>query len=119
MKIAVSSERPVPESPMDSRFGRARYFMIFDDESSSWESLDNDQNLSAPQGAGIQSAANVVNAGCKILISGNCGPKAFTALSKAGVEVYLASNGTVLDALRDFKNGVLKRLEAADVEGHW
>ncbi len=119
MKIAISAEKPNVESPVDLRFGRAKYFMIHDDENQTWELLDNDQNLNSTQGAGIQSAANVVNAGCKVLISGHCGPKAFAALSKAGVDVYIVKGGTVREAAIAYKDGKLNKIESADVEGHW
>lgn len=119
MKIGVSAEQSNPDSPVDPRFGRSKFFMIFDDTNGCWEFIDNIQNLQAVQGAGIQSAANVVNAGCEVLISGHCGPKAFTALNKAGVAVYTVSNGTVLNAIDLFKQGKLNKIESADVEGHW
>jgi predicted Fe-Mo cluster-binding NifX family protein len=119
MKIAVSAEQRVPESPVDSRFGRAKYFMIHDDESGHYNAVDNIQNLQAAQGAGIQSAAAVVNAGCQVCISGHCGPKAFAALDKAGVAVYAVTGGSVLEAVDAFKRGSLKKLDAADVDGHW
>jgi len=119
MKIAVSAEKSDKESPLDPRFGRAKVFMVFDDVNESWECIDNNQNLCSTQGAGIQSAANVVNAGCKILISGHCGPKAFTALSRAGVDIYTVRKGTVIEAVSALKSGKLTKLESADVEGHW
>jgi predicted Fe-Mo cluster-binding NifX family protein len=119
MKIAVSAEQAKPQSPIDPRFGRAKYFMIYDDEKECWEEIDNIQNLEAAQGAGIQSAANVVNAGCTALISGHCGPKAFSALNKAGVAVYTVTEGSVQNAVDAFKLGKLKKLETADVDGHW
>jgi predicted Fe-Mo cluster-binding NifX family protein len=119
MKIGVSAQEATPDSPVDPRFGRSKYFMIFDDTDKSWEIIDNKQNLESAQGAGIQSAATVVNAGCEVLISGHCGPKAFTALSKAGVVVYTISNGSVQNAIDVFKAGKLVAIESANVEGHW
>jgi predicted Fe-Mo cluster-binding NifX family protein len=119
MKIAISAEQATSQSPVDPRFGRAKYFMVYDDQKESWEIIDNIQNLNAAQGAGIQSAANVVNAGCTTLISGHCGPKAFTALNKAVVAVYTVKDGSIQDAVDAFKSGKLKKLETADVEGHW
>lgn len=119
MKIAISAEQPNVESPVDLRFGRAKFFMIHDDENQTWEFIDNEQNLNSAQGAGIQSAANVVNAGCKVLLSGHCGPKAFTALSKAGASVFTVKGGTVQEAVTAYKDGKLKKLVSADVEGHW
>ncbi|MBN1982950.1 MAG: NifB/NifX family molybdenum-iron cluster-binding protein [Chitinivibrionales bacterium] len=119
MKIALSAQEPTPESGVDLRFGRAKCFMVYDDQSATWQSIDNVQNLQASQGAGIQSASIVVNAGCQVLISGHCGPKAFTALSRAGVEVYTVSGGSVAQALESFKQGTLAKMASADVEGHW
>ncbi len=119
MKIAVSAEQPNMESPVDTRFGRAKYFVVIDTTDEKWDVINNEQNLQAAQGAGIQSAANVVNAGCGVLISGHCGPKAFAALSKAGVKVYSVKGGTVKDTFTSYKNGNLTELENADVEGHW
>jgi predicted Fe-Mo cluster-binding NifX family protein len=119
MKIAITSQGATSNSPVDSRFGRAKYFMIYDADQNTFSALDNDQNLNAPQGAGIQSAATVVNAGCTALITGHCGPKAFAALTKAGAAVYTVSGGTVAQAIEAFKRGDLKKIENADVEGHW
>lgn len=119
MKIAVTAENPFPESKIDPRFGRAKQFMIYDDEMETWKVIENKQNLEAAQGAGIQSAAAIVNAGCGVLISGHCGPKAFTALSKAGIAIYTVKEGTVIETINSFKSGNLKRIESADVEGHW
>lgn len=119
MKIAITSQGTDAESLVDSRFGRARCFIVYDTETGSTDTLDNEQNLNAPQGAGIQSAATVVNAGCGALITGNCGPKAFAALTRAGTAIYTVAGGTVAQAIEAFKLGMLKKIENANVEGHW
>jgi predicted Fe-Mo cluster-binding NifX family protein len=119
MKIAISAQGHSSDSPVDMRFGRAKAFVIYDSDHSAYSSIDNEQNLQAAQGAGIQSASTVVNAGCAALISGHCGPKAFTALNKAGVAVYAVAGGTVREAIDSFKRGELKKLQVADVDGHW
>lgn len=119
MKIAISSPSATSDSLIDSRFGRAKFFVVYDTESDVYTALDNEQNLQAAQGAGIQSAATVVNAGCAALITGHCGPKAFAVLNKAGVAVYTMPGGTVREAVASFKSGSLKKNESADVEGHW
>ncbi|MBL8024781.1 MAG: NifB/NifX family molybdenum-iron cluster-binding protein [Fibrobacteres bacterium] len=119
MKIAVTSVGAGPDSLLDSRFGRTAWFVIHDTETGAFESLENQQNLTLPQGAGIQSAAAVVNAGCGVLISNHCGPKAFDVLKKGGIRVYLAADGTVKECIIKHKNGFLRELFSADVEGHW
>jgi predicted Fe-Mo cluster-binding NifX family protein len=120
MKIAVTSERTDLNSPIDTRFGRAKYFLVYDTEKNTYSAIDNKQNLNAEQGAGIQSAQNIINCGVDCIITGHCGPKAFGVLNKANVKVYLINGGTVKEALDAFKNGQLKAIEQSDVvEGHW
>ncbi len=119
MRIAVSAGGREPGSVVDPRFGRTKQFILLDDGSGEWTVLDNEQNFNAAQGAGIQSAARIVNAGATVLITGHCGPKAFAALSKAGVEVYTTDGVTVDKAVEQYRGGELQRLVSADVDGHW
>jgi predicted Fe-Mo cluster-binding NifX family protein len=110
MKIAVTSQGPARESPVDPRFGRSKYFVVYDTETDTYTAHDNTQNLSAAQGAGIQSASTVDRLGCTAVVSGHCGPKAFAALSRAGAAVYTAAEGTVSEAVESFKRGSLKKI---------
>jgi len=119
MQIAVTCRGKDLQADVDPRFGRARGFLVVDTETGSFEHLDNQQNLNAAQGAGIQSAQNVVNSGAELVITGHCGPKAFRVLSAAGVKVVLEAEGAVGQAIEKVKNGDLKPAESADVEGHW
>lgn len=119
MKIAISSEGNYLSSTVDPRFGRAKGFILYDTESSDFEYIDNKQNLESEQGAGVQSAVTVINAGAGVVITGNVGPKAFTALSKGEVDIYLCSNCTVSEAVESLRRGKLTRCEDANVEGHW
>jgi predicted Fe-Mo cluster-binding NifX family protein len=119
MLIAVSAQGETLDSPVDARFGRAPAFVLVDTESEMFKCVPNTQNLQAAQGAGIQSAQSVVNAGAKVLITGNCGPKAFRALSAAGVQVYVGAGGTVREVLQKYREGTLQQAQDANVEGHW
>ncbi|MFW6253747.1 MAG: NifB/NifX family molybdenum-iron cluster-binding protein [Chitinivibrionales bacterium] len=119
MIVAITAQGDSPDAMMDSRFGRASYFLLHDTNSGEYEVLSNTQNLHSVQGAGIQAASTVVNAGCDALITGHCGPKAFTALKKAGVEVYAGCSGKIAEIIEKFKNGSLQKSTQADVEGHW
>ncbi len=119
MKIAVASEKNSLEAPMDPRFGRAQGFIIYNVETGDFVYKGNSQNLNAAQGAGIQSAKNVIDAGAGVLLSGHVGPKAFRALTSAGVEVFTGVSGTVSDAIEKYKSGDLTPAAGADVEGHW
>jgi len=119
MKIAVTSQGTELSSPVDPRFGRAQYFPIFDTETDAVSVCDNNQNLNAPQGAGIQAARTVVEQGAQAVLTGNVGPKAFATLQAAGVEVFTEATGTVRQALDHLQVGKLKATGKANVEGHW
>ena len=119
MKIALSTSGETLEAPLDSRFGRASKFILYDLERDYFEVIDNRQNLDTSQGAGIQSAETIARSGASGLVTGHCGPKAFRVLSAAGIAVYNCGEATVADALKAFREGMLKTMDSADVEGHW
>jgi predicted Fe-Mo cluster-binding NifX family protein len=119
MKIAITSSGESLESRVDPRFGRAAKFIVLDTESGEIQATDNIQNLNAAQGAGIQAAEAVFRLGVESVVTGHCGPKAFQALTAAGIKVYTGAQGTVEEAIEAFKAGNLSAAESADVEGHW
>jgi predicted Fe-Mo cluster-binding NifX family protein len=119
LKIAFTTSGKELFSPMDGRFGRAQRFLIYDTDRKEFELIDNQQNLEAAQGAGIQAAQNVVRAGAEAVVTGHCGPKAFSVLTTAGIKVFNTDAPTVAEALQRFSSGGLKPAGDADVEGHW
>lgn len=119
MKIAVTSTGPELSSEVDPRFGRAMYFLIVDPDTMEFEPVENKQNINLPQGAGIQAGKIVVDKQAEYLLTGNCGPKAFTVLQAAGVKVVTGVSGKVNDAVEKFKNDELRPSAGANVEGHW
>ena len=119
MKVAITSQGRDLNSPVDPRFGRAKYFVVVDTETGDFAAHDNSQNLNAVQGAGIQAGRNVVDLGVHAVITGNVGPKAFATLQAGGVKVYVGASGTIAEALVKFKAGELQCVSKANVEGHW
>lgn len=120
MKIAICAQEDNAQSTVDSRFGRAAYFAVFDDAADQWDFIPNSQNLQAAQGAGIQSAQTVIYAEADILLASNVGPKAMAALKANGVEVFkIDSEVTLEQALIDYTGQKLIPMEKANVEGHW
>jgi len=119
LKIALTTSGSDLNAPLDSRFGRAPKFLIYDLESDKFEVVDNAQNLNAAQGAGIQSAQNIARLGVGALITGHCGPKAFRVLKQASIKIYNASAATVGEALEQYRTGKLAEAASADVDGHW
>lgn len=119
MKIIITSKGENLKSKVDPRFGRAKMFILYDTENGNYELIDNKQNLNAVQGAGIQAGQTVADTEAEALITGNCGPKAFSVLSAGSVKVYIGASGTIEEAIEDFKNDKLKCSDQANVDGHW
>lgn len=119
MKIVFTTSGSDLAAPLDSRFGRAPKFLVYDLDTDTFTVIDNRQNLNAAQGAGIQSAETVARTGAKGLVTGHCGPKAFRVLSAAGIKIYPCNAPTVAAALEEYRAGKLVEAGSADVEGHW
>jgi predicted Fe-Mo cluster-binding NifX family protein len=119
MKIAVSAKGKGLDSEVDPRFGRAPFFVLIDPETMAFDVCENKQNLQLPQGAGIQAAQNIVDGGAEVLLTGNCGPKAFQVLQAAGVKVAVGLSGTVREVVSRFQQGKIEYAQAPNVEGHW
>lgn len=119
MKIALTTCSKTLEGELDKRFGRAAGFLIYDSEQQRCEFVDNNQNLNAAQGAGIQAAQNIIAAGAKCLITGNCGPKAFKVLQSAGVKIFNTDAVSLKECLEQFNDGALTEINSATVESHW
>jgi predicted Fe-Mo cluster-binding NifX family protein len=119
LRIAITAEGKELSSEIDLRFGRAKFLLVVDTESSDFVVHDNQLNLNAVQGAGIQTGQNIANLGVEAVITGNVGPNAFKTLNAAGVKIFLAEKQTVAKAVESFKAGNLKEVDNANVEGHW
>ena len=119
MKIAVTSQGKGLDALVDPRFGRAPYFVIVDTDRDSVTFISNEDNVQAAQGAGVRTAEIVVGQGVDFVVSGNIGPKAFTALSAAGVKVICWADGTVAEAVQLLKEERLRPVQGANVQGHW
>ncbi|HRZ27716.1 MAG TPA: NifB/NifX family molybdenum-iron cluster-binding protein [Spirochaetota bacterium] len=119
MKIAITCGSGDLDSPVDERFGRATGFIVYDLDSGNFIFVDNSQALDSTQGAGIQAAKTVANAGAAAIITGNVGPKAHAALSAADISIYTGATGSVRKAVDDYRNGRLHKAAEANVEGHW
>lgn len=119
MKVAFTATGTNLDSPMDSRFGRSRAYIVVDLETNAFQTYDNSKSMNAAQGAGVQAAEAVARLGVQALVSGHCGPKAFHVLQAAGITVYTTSELTVAAALAAYKAGKLKPITVADVQGHW
>jgi predicted Fe-Mo cluster-binding NifX family protein len=118
MKIAVTAREPSMEAAADPRFGRCAYFVIVDTEQDAFEALEN-TNAALGGGAGIQSAQMIADSGVRVVLTGNCGPKAFDALSTAEVQVVTGCSGTVREVIEHYKAGQVRSASEANVAEHF
>ncbi|TGC10929.1 NifB/NifX family molybdenum-iron cluster-binding protein [Methanolobus halotolerans] len=116
MKVCITSMSDNLEASIDPHFGRCRYFVIADPDSMEFESFEN-AGSSGPGGAGVQAAQQMINRGVTALITGSVGPNAFSLLSAEGVEVLMAAEGSVAEAVSAYRTGSLKKLEAPNSPG--
>jgi predicted Fe-Mo cluster-binding NifX family protein len=119
MKIAITAMGKQIDSQVDPRFGRAQFILILDESGTIVEAVDNSQNLNAMRGAGIQAAKVLADKKVDVLMTGHCGPNAFTTLKAAGIKVGIEQSGTVKEALDRFKRNEVTFAEQPNVEAHW
>lgn len=118
MKIAITATGSSLDDAVDPRFGRASGFLIVDVDTMETTHLPNDA-LKASQGAGISAAEAIARAEACALLTGAVGPKAFQALSVAGVKVYHdLDGGTVREAVERYRRGELEAASAPAHGGH-
>lgn len=119
MKVVFTTSGDDLSAPLDTRFGRAPKFLVYDVDTETFEVIDNQDQVAMAHGAGIQSAGLVARLAPSAVVTGHCGPKAFSVLTAAGVEIYASSAATVGEALEQYRSGKLSQVGAPDVGGHW
>ena len=119
MKIVITAQGQDLSSQLDPRFGRAKWLILTDTDTDSFDVHDNTVNLNASSGAGIQTAQNAANLGAEAVITGNMGPNAFKTLNAVKIKVLLSKASTVQQALDLFKEDKLQPEAGPNVEGHW
>ena len=118
IKVAISATAPTLDADIDPRFGRCQYFIIVNPETMEYETLENSEII-AGEGAGIATAKTLTGKNIDVVITGNCGPNAYDALTAAGIKVITDATGKVKDAVEDFKDGKLKASFKPNVAGHF
>ena len=117
-KIAVSSEGPSLDSPVDPRFGRAAGFVIIDPETMAFKYVDNGASQAMNQGAGIQTAELMTQHDVGVVLTGYVGPKAFHSLSAVGIKIgQNLESLSVRAAVEKYKSGQVSIAEAPNRTG--
>lgn len=116
MRIAVSSTGDSLDSPVDPRFGRCSYFIVFEQDGKHHAVRNMGQALG--NGAGIQAAQQMIDMGIRTVVTGDVGPNAFRVLAAGGVRMFVGSRGTVGSALDAYRNGELRETASSTSPGH-
>jgi predicted Fe-Mo cluster-binding NifX family protein len=106
MKLIIPVEDKSLDLVVCPSFGRAPLFMLFDTDSNICEYLDNEAAASQG-GAGIKAAQALVDTGSEVLITYRCGQNAANVLNAADIKIYKAQDGSVIENINKFKDGVL------------
>jgi len=110
MKICITANSDNLQSQVDPRFGRCRYFIIYDDSDHTFEAIAN-PNVDAGSGAGIQSAQLVISKNVSQVMTGEVGPKAEKALQAAKIQIITSETNYV--CVKDF----IEKLKTNDSDG--
>ncbi len=102
MKYLIASEGSSLESIVSGHFGRAPFFLIYDDENKSLSAKANDGSLDPH--LVIRDEAK---SGTKKLICGGIGPHAYQVAERFQVDVCLAAGITVAEAVKSAAEGKL------------
>ena len=90
--------------------GRAPTFTVIDLDTGKVKIL---RNVSEHMGGSGIPTETILAEGVQVMIVGGLGPKAVSAFSQAGVDVFVGASGTVKDAIEDWRADMLTR---ADLE---
>lgn len=105
MKIAITSSGDNFESAMDLRFGRCKYFAMYDTETKKYEFIDNIAAQSE-QGAGIAAAQNVIKMNTDVLLTGRLGPKALQVIENTGITTKFYDSGSVAEVVYQYMKSI-------------
>ncbi len=106
MKIMITARGDTLNAPMDERYGRAEYFIIYDTESGDYEAIKNPY-INDRGGVGVSVAKFTLEKGVDAIISGSFGPNAQDVLKSGNIKLYTAKDMSVSDAIEAYRSGKL------------
>lgn len=109
MKIAIPVNNNAIDSGVCISFGRAPYFMIYDNATSEYTFLENTA-AENQGGAGIKAAQIVVDSKAEVLLTPRAGENAAKVIEAANITMYHTIDGSIQDNLDAFQKGTLAKL---------
>ena len=107
------------DSAVYGHFGSAPFFLLVDETGSILEEIDNRSGTHLH--GQCRPLDHVAGRSVDAIIAGGIGLRALSSLLAAGIRVYSSNDGTVEDALQQFKLGKLQamsELESCSGHGH-
>lgn len=86
MKLAITSTGNSQEAAMCEKFGRCKFFVIYDSETENYEVIENFAKT-MDSGAGPKAAELIIMKEVEVLLTGHVGDKAEEVLNKAGIKI--------------------------------
>jgi predicted Fe-Mo cluster-binding NifX family protein len=106
------------ETEVHDNFGRANYFAIIDTDTDQIEFVENTAAKKS-SGAGVGAAQLCADNGADIVAAYHFGPKAYKALTAAGIEVLdLNEQKLIKEVYSDYQAGTLAEAEAGPGRHH-
>jgi len=107
MKVLFAVENDAGlDSILDSRFGRAGYFLIVDTDSETVLVTEENKYKNEGHGVGIKTATYVVSSGCEVAVGAQPGPKAAAILQQGNIKLVVNETGTVKEILQRIKDKI-------------
>ncbi len=112
MKIAFTTKGTEWNSPMDARFGRTEFIVIYDEETKTLSSFDNRAIENEAHGAGTATSKMLFELKPDVLITGNGpGQNAGTVLKKLNLKIFVgAGEMTMKGAYEAYKHAKLEMI---------
>ncbi len=118
MIIAVPSKEEHIESSAESRFGRTKYFVIFDSEANTYSSIEN-KYFEAVSGAGGQTVRQLSELNVEVVLVPEIGPKALDAIKAFDIKAYRYKDiSSVTNIIQLFKEDKLEMILTESHEGY-
>lgn len=108
--VCITAEGPSSDAQFQPRFGRAAYFVFADTEAGTFDAVKNPV-ADAQGGVGPRAVQVVLDHGASVLITGQVGGNAASAIQASGIRACaFRGQGTVAEALAAFQAGKLSSL---------
>ncbi|MFO8062263.1 MAG: NifB/NifX family molybdenum-iron cluster-binding protein [bacterium] len=103
MKIVIPSSSNSMDSLMDERFGRAKYFCIYDTDTDEYSFIENTW-LGQQHGVGVRTSSVIAEKDVSMVIAPNIGPKAGDILRESGIDVRTSEVKPLKQIIEEHRN---------------